>query len=127
MPVVDYADLPEFPMRKGIAGKWISGHEHGASAVSVLSNTVEPDVSVPRHHHGYEELVLVEQGRIWVDLGDTRLWAEPGRCVIIPPGTPHAWGTTGPGIARILFVWPVLDPFAPGKSTYLEGQPPAVS
>ena len=28
---------------------------------------------------------------------------------------------------RVLFIWPVLEPFAPGKSTYLEGAPPAVS
>ena len=31
------------------------------------------------------------------------------------------------GTTRVLFIWPVLEPFAPGKSTYLEGAPPAVS
>ena len=36
MPVIDYAALPEFPMRPGITGKWIAGREHGATALSVL-------------------------------------------------------------------------------------------
>ncbi|TAJ37589.1 MAG: cupin domain-containing protein [Reyranella sp.] len=127
MPVVDYAALPEFPMRAGITGKWITSHEHGATTTSVLSNTVEPGVAVPKHFHEYEEIVLVEEGRIWVELGDTRVFAAPGQAVIIPPRTPHAWGTEGPGMARVLFVWPVLEPFAPGKSTYFEGAPPKVS
>ena len=126
MPVVDYAALPEFPMRTGITGKWISGQEHGATALSVLSNTAAAGVAVPRHYHGYEEVILVEEGEVWVQLGDERLLAGPGRAVIIPPQTPHAWGNPGPAPARILFLWPVLEPFAPGKSTYLEGAPPAV-
>ena len=127
MPVIDYAALPEFPMRAGITGKWIAGREHGSTATSVLANTAEPGVAVPRHFHEYEEIVLVEAGQLWVDLGDTRLFAAPGHAVIIPPRTPHSWGVEGPGPARVMFIWPVVEPFAPGKSTYLEGSPPAVS
>ena len=33
MPIIDYAALPEFPMRAGITGKWIAGHEHGTTAL----------------------------------------------------------------------------------------------
>jgi quercetin dioxygenase-like cupin family protein len=127
MPIVDYAALPEFPMRAGITGKWIVGHEHGSTALSVLSNTVALDVAVPRHLHEYEEVILVEAGQVWVELDKVRLTASLGQVVIIPPHTPHAWGTLGPDTARVLFIWPVLEPFAPGKSTYLEGAPPAVS
>ena len=127
MPVIDYAKMQEFPMRAGITGKWIVGHEHGSTALSVLANTVEPDVAVPRHFHEYEEVILVETGQVWVELNKVRLTAIPGQSVIIPPHTIHAWGTVGPGTARVLFIWPVLEPFAPGKSTYLEGAPPEVS
>ena len=126
MPIVDYGMLPEFAMRAGIAGKWLAGHEHGSTELSVLSNTVEPNVAVPRHFHAYEEVILVQEGQIWVDLDGARLSATPGKAVIVPPNTPHAWGTREPGTARVLFIWAVLDPFAPGKSTYLEGAPPAV-
>ena len=127
MPVIDYAALQEFPMRAGITGKWLAGHEHGSAELSVLSNTAAPGVAVPRHFHGYEEVILVEEGEIWIELGDARLSATPGKAVIVPPHMPHAWGTSGPGTTRILFIWAVLEPFAPGKSTYLEGAPPAVS
>ena len=54
MPVIDYAKMQEFPMRAGITGKWIAGQEHGSTSTSVLSNTVEPGVAVPRHFHEYE-------------------------------------------------------------------------
>ena len=126
MPVVDYASLPEFAMRPGIFGKWLAGRERGAASLSVLSNTVEPGIAVPSHFHEYEELILVEKGRIWAELDGVRLSAAPGQAVIIPPRAVHAWGAEGPGISRVLFIWPVLEPFAPGKSTYLDGAPPAV-
>ena len=127
MPVIDYAKMQEFPMRDGITGKWIAAHEHGSTSTSVLANTVQPSVGVPRHFHEYEEVVLVEAGEIWVELDKVRQTATPGQCVIIPPHTPRAWGATGLGTARVLFIWPVLEPFAPGKSTYLEGAAPATS
>ena len=93
MPIIDYAALPEFPMRAGITGKWIAGHEHGSTSMSVLSNTVEPGVAVPRHFHEYEEIVLVEAGEIWVELDKVRVTATPGQCVIIPPHTPACLGS----------------------------------
>lgn len=77
MPVIDYAKMQEFPMRAGITGKWIAGHEHGSTSTSVLSNTVESGVGVPRHLHEYEEIVLVEAGEIWVELDKVRQTATP--------------------------------------------------
>jgi quercetin dioxygenase-like cupin family protein len=127
MPIVDYATLPEFVMRPGITGKWIAGHEHGAATLSVLWNLVQPGTDVPRHYHGHEEVVLVEEGQIWVSLGGERFYASPGRAAIVPPDTIHAWGNEGPGVARVVFLWPVREPFAPGCSTYVEGTPPKVA
>lgn len=127
MPIVDYAALPEFPMRPGIEGKWLAGREHGSSTLSVLTNVVEPNSRVPRHHHEYEEVILVQTGRVWVDLGEERFDLSPGQAAIVPPDTLHAWGNGGTETARVLFVWPVLEPFAPGNTTYVEGLPPRVS
>ena len=128
MPVIDPAALSEFLMRPGITGKWMVGREQGSTAVSVLSNTVEAGVAAPRHLHEHEEIILVEAGRIWVELDDdARQSAGPGQAIVIPPRTRHAWGAEGPDTLRVVFIWPVLEPFAPGKSTYVEGVPPAVS
>jgi len=125
MPVVDYAALPEIAMRTGITGKWIAGREQGTTGVSVLSNTVEADVVVPRHFHDHEEVVLVEEGSMWVEIDGERVTAQPGRAVIVPANSVHAWGTRTR--VRMLFIWPVLEPFAAGKSTYVEGTPPKVA
>ena len=126
MPIVDTNALPEILMRKGVTGRWLSGSEHGASSVSVLRNRVAPGVTIPRHLHDQEEIVLVEAGEVWVEIDGVRSDARPGQTVIIPPRAAHAWGTDK-GKAQVLFIWPELDPFAPGKSTYLEGKPPTVA
>ena len=104
----------------------LAGHEQGAASVSVLRNWVEPGITIPRHLHEYEEVVLVEEGEIWVEIDGVRHRGEPGRAVIIPPRAVHAWGTLQDKV-QVLFIWPALDPFAPGKSTYLEGKPPTVT
>jgi quercetin dioxygenase-like cupin family protein len=124
MPVVDLPAMPEIPMRPGVTGRWLSGARHGASGTSVLRNWVEPGVAIPRHLHAYEEIVLIEQGRMWFDIDGTRHEAQAGQTVIIPPRAVHAWGTFDEK-AQVLFVWPTSDPFAPGNSTYLDGPPPA--
>lgn len=126
MPVVDTAGVPEVAMRAGMTGKWLVSREQGASEVSVLSNVVAPGAAAPKHLHAYEEVILVEAGEIWVETGGKRIAAAAGQVVIIPPNAPHAWGSSGAVPARLLFIWPGLDPFAPGKSKYLEGEPPVV-
>ena len=124
MPVIDYAALPEFPMRQGITGKWISSRERGAAGVGVLANTIQAGCGAPLHRHEYEEIILVEAGAIWVEMDKVRTTARPGQCVIIPANAAHAWGNDGPEVLKVLFVWNSPEPFAPGKSTYLEGTPP---
>jgi quercetin dioxygenase-like cupin family protein len=125
MPVVDSDSLPEILMRPGVAGRWLSGSGMGRR-VSASFAPVEPGVAIPRHLHDQEEIVLIEQGEIWVEIDGVRHTAGPGRTVIIPPRAAHAWGTLQ-GKAQVLFIWPELDPFAAGKSTYLEGKPPTVA
>ena len=85
MPIVDCDSLPEILMRAGVSGRWLSGSEHGAQSVSVLRNWVEPGVTIPRHLHDQEEIVLVEQGEIWVEIDGHRQQAGSGQTVIIPP------------------------------------------
>ena len=126
MPVVEYGALPEILMRSGVTGTWIAGHAQGAASVGVLRNWVDPDIAIPRHFHEYEEVVLVEQGEMWVEVDGVRHRGEPGRAIIIPARAIHAWGTFKEK-AQVLFVWPAAAPFAACKSTYIEGKPPTVS
>ena len=126
MTVIDANALPEIQMRVGVTGRWLAGHQHGAAGASALRNWVEPGITIPRHRHEYEEIVLVEQGRFWAEIDGTRHEARAGQTVIIPARAVHAWGTFDEK-AQVLFIWPSPDPFAPGSSTYLDGKPPTVA
>jgi len=42
--------------------------------------------------------------------------------VIIPAGTPHAWGNAGAETAKLLWAFGGPDPFS--DAIYLEGEPP---
>jgi len=122
MPVIDHEDVPEVQMRPGIRGRFLAHRDLGASALSLLSNTVEPGASAPLHVHTVEETMLVLAGTIWAQVGEERFTVGPDSTVIIPPGTPHAWGNDGPSVAKLLWAFAGPDPFA--DATYLEGTPP---
>ena len=92
----------------------------------MLRNWVEPGITIPRHMHDYEEVVLIEQGEAWVEVDGVRHQGKPGRAIIIPARAVHAWGTNQHKV-QLLFIWPASDPFAPGKSTYLDGSKPPVT
>src|SRR5262245_7212254 len=93
MPVVESDSLPELQMRAGVTGNGLCDHETGAPPRGVLRNWVEPGITIPRHMQDYEEVVLVERGEMWVEVGGVRHVAKPGRTVIIPARAVHAWGT----------------------------------
>ena len=126
MRVVDSRTLPDIAMRDGMTGRWLVASEHGAKDVSVLRNWIEPGIAAPRHSHDQEEIILVEQGAIWVEVEGVRVEAAQGRTVIIPARAIHSWGTLQ-AKAQLLFIWPTADPFAPGRSTYIDGEPPTVA
>jgi quercetin dioxygenase-like cupin family protein len=125
MRVVDSEALPDIAMRAGMTGRWLVDSAQGAKGLSVLRNWIEPGIAAPRHLHDQEEIILVEQGEIWVEVEGVRQQAGAGKTVIIPARAVHAWGTLQDK-ARLLFIWLTADPFAPGKSTYIDGAPPTI-
>jgi quercetin dioxygenase-like cupin family protein len=125
MPIVDHRTVPEIDMRPGIRGRFLANKELGARGVSLLTNTVEPGAAAPLHRHTVEETMLVLEGTVWVRVGEEQHTVGPGYTVIIPAGTPHAWGNPGPGVAKLLWAFGGPDPF--GDATYLQGEPPLTS
>jgi len=122
MPVIDHQTLPEVLMRPGIRGQFLAHKNLGAAGVSLLVNTVEPGAAAPLHKHTVEETMLVLAGTVWVRVGEEYATVGPNHTVIIPAGTPHAWGNNGTEVAKLLWAFAGPDPFA--DATYLEGQPP---
>jgi len=92
MPVIERALEDELQMRPGIRGQFLANKELGATEVGLLINTVEPGISVPLHMHTVEEVLQVLEGTLWVRVADERYTVGPQHSVIIPAGTPHAWG-----------------------------------
>lgn len=125
MPVIDHRTLPEIAMRQGIRGQFLAHKALGATGVSLLTNTVDPGAAAPLHMHTVEETMLVLEGTIWAQVGNERFTLEPHHTLIIPPGTPHAWGNAGEGVAKLLWAFAGPDPFS--DATYLEGKPPTTS
>jgi quercetin dioxygenase-like cupin family protein len=125
MTVINHQHIPEIEMRPGIRGQFLASNEHGARGVCLLVNTVAPGAAAPLHKHTVEETMLVLEGTVWVCVGDERYTVGPQHTVIIPAGAPHAWGNSGPGVAKLLWAFGGPDPF--GDSIYLEGAPPACS
>jgi quercetin dioxygenase-like cupin family protein len=122
MPLVDHRTIPEIHMRPGIRGQFLASKEQGATGVCLLANTVDPGASAPLHQHTVEETMLVLEGTVWVRVGEERYTVGPNHTVIIPAGTPHAWGNAGAAVAKLLWAFAGPDPFA--DATYLEGEPP---
>jgi quercetin dioxygenase-like cupin family protein len=125
MPVINHEEIPEIEMRPGIRGQFLASRAHGARSVCLLVNTVAPGAAAPLHKHTVEETMLVLEGTVWVRISDERYTVGPQHTVIIPAETPHAWGNSGPGVAKLLWAFGGSDPFL--DSTYLEGTPPAHS
>ena len=125
MAIVDTESVPEIQMRDGVTGRWLAGHAQGASGTSVLRNWLAPNLDIPRHLHGCEEILVVEQGEMWVEIEGVRHRVRQGQTVVIPAGAAHAWGTFE-GKAQVLFAWPSSDPFGAGTK-YLDGEPPKVA
>jgi quercetin dioxygenase-like cupin family protein len=125
MPVIHHQQIPEIEMRPGIRGQFLASRGHGAQGVCLLVNTVAPGAGAPLHQHSVEETMLVLEGIVWVRIGDERYTVGPQHTVIIPPETPHAWGNSGPDVAKLLWAFGGPDPFS--DAVYLEGAPPVYS
>lgn len=125
MPVINHQQIPEIEMRPGIRGQFLASTEYGARGVCLLVNTVDPGAAAPLHKHTVEETMLVLEGTVWVRVADEHYSVDPQHTVIIPAGTPHAWGNAGPGVAKLLWAFGGPDPFR--DSIYLEGTAPACS
>jgi quercetin dioxygenase-like cupin family protein len=56
-------------------------------------------------HHGSDEVAWVLEGEMTFKIGDEVCVGGPGTCVFLVRNVPHAWKNSGPGIARVLFLY----------------------
>lgn len=103
----------EFPVIEYIPGVFrqaVSGEK------TMLTRIVyRPGVVVPDHSHPAEQLMLIEQGRLWAKVGEEEAEVGPGSLLIIPSDCVHAFRQLGD--EDVVF----FECFAPIRLEYLIG------
>jgi mannose-6-phosphate isomerase-like protein (cupin superfamily) len=81
----------------------LTGGDHGAT-ISVILDESDPGGGPRLHRHPYDETWVVIEGHLAFTSGDEQLAAAPGDIVIVPPGTPHKFTSTGPGPSKLVCI-----------------------
>jgi quercetin dioxygenase-like cupin family protein len=79
----------EFPVIEYIPGVFrqaVSGEKTMLTRIVYRAGVVVPD-----HSHPAEQLMLIEQGRLWARVGDEEAEVGPGSLLIIPSDCVHAF------------------------------------
>jgi quercetin dioxygenase-like cupin family protein len=76
------------------------GADQGDVAVSMFLVEAKPGRGAPLHCHGYDEIVMVEQGSPRFVVGDEVRDAAPGDIIVVKAGTPHGFVNAGSGILK---------------------------
>lgn len=95
--LVSKDDLPH----RGTAHRF-EGHAFGGVTVSFFLTDAPPGTGPRLHRHPYDEVFVVQEGRVTFTVGDETVEATGGQIVVVPAGQPHKFVHVGPGRARHL-------------------------
>jgi unsaturated pyranuronate lyase len=103
----------EFPTVEYVRGV----HRQAVSGERVMLTRIvyRGGVVVPAHHHPAEQIMLVEQGRLWARVADEEREVGPGAVLVIPSDWVHAFRQLGD--EEVVF----YEAFAPIRLEYLVG------
>jgi mannose-6-phosphate isomerase-like protein (cupin superfamily) len=77
----------------------VQGHNHNAT-VSMIVIDAPPGSGPKLHRHPYEEVFVIQQGRVTFTAGDETIEATGGQVVVVPAGSAHKFTNTGTGRLR---------------------------
>jgi quercetin dioxygenase-like cupin family protein len=103
----------EFPIVEYIPGVYrqtVSGEKSMMTRIVYRGGVV-----IPEHSHEAEQIMLVEQGRLWAKVGDEEAEVSPGSLLVIPSNWIHAFRQLGAD--DVVF----YECFAPIRLEYLVG------
>jgi quercetin dioxygenase-like cupin family protein len=103
----------EFPIIEYIPGVYrqtVSGEKSMMTRIVYRGGVV-----IPEHTHEAEQIMLVEQGRLWAKVGDEEAEVSPGSLLVIPSNWIHAFRQLGAD--DVVF----YECFAPIRLEYLVG------
>ena len=103
----------EFPIVEYIPGVYrqtVSGEKSMMTRIVYRGGVV-----IPEHTHEAEQIMLVEQGRLWAKVDDEEAQVSPGSLLVIPSNWIHAFRQLGDD--DVVF----YECFAPIRLEYLVG------
>jgi mannose-6-phosphate isomerase-like protein (cupin superfamily) len=74
--------------------------------ITLIIEEIAPGDRIPLHTHPISELIVIEDGRAEVTLGDDTQQVGPGTAVFVPAGTPHSTRNAGASPIRIHAMFP---------------------
>jgi len=77
----------------------VQGHNHNA-AVSVIVVDAPPGGGPKLHRHPYEEVFVIQEGRVTFTAGGETIEAKGGQVVVVPAGVAHKFTNSGTGRLR---------------------------
>ena len=69
-------------------------------AVSMFLVEAQPGRGAPLHTHEYDEILIMQEGRARLVVGDEIREATPGDMVVVKAGTPHGFVNIGDGLLK---------------------------
>ena len=108
--ITSWDEFPTIEYIPGVYRQTVSGEK------SMLTRIVyRAGVVIPEHSHEAEQIMLVEQGRLWAKVGDEEAEVGPGSLLVIPSNWIHAFRQLG--TEDVVF----YERFAPIRLEYLIG------
>lgn len=77
-----------------------AGADHGDVGVSFYLVDAQPGRGAPLHRHTYDEVLMVEEGRGRLVVGEEVREVGAGEIAVVKAGTPHGFVNIGTGVLR---------------------------
>jgi mannose-6-phosphate isomerase-like protein (cupin superfamily) len=76
------------------------GADHADVAASIYFIEAQPGRGAPLHIHEYDEIVIIQEGRSRLVVGDEVREVGPGDILVVKARTPHGFINIGEGILK---------------------------
>ena len=83
----------------GSSYQFVGADQHGV-AVSIYLVEAQLGRGAPLHMHEYDEILMIQEGRARLVVGDEIREALPGDIVVVKAGTPHGFLNIGDGVLK---------------------------
>ena len=110
---VSLLELAEEQLAPGLGRRVAFGTNMSMAQYQLAKDSVPPD---HRHHHPFEQAVLVIEGRARLFVADDVIDVEAGDLVFIPPDVPHG--------AEVLEDTVVIEFYSPAREDMRSGDDP---